>query len=321
MAPLSGLQLASALLAFAAPTLAKGVAPGQIKNFVTFGDSYTDISYPAADGGYAWPTYAAGYGPFDLYPFAKSGAACSNNLTYRPYPPIFGYQLPNYFDEVKNGTAKLNPEETVYTIWIGTNDLGANALITGSDAPDVSIVPVRQCAVDVVKVLYASGARNFIMQNIIPLDLTILYSANSYPNKYWDEVRNTTEWNVFMKELSRSGNAITDLMLQALAPTLPGAHIATFDSYGLITDIYNNPGNYLNGTAPLNVTGCVNSCVYNLNESESDTGDCTVAEGTDRDSFLWYDELHPSEQTDRIIAREITTVMKGEASKWATWWS
>ncbi|KAH7928796.1 carbohydrate esterase family 16 protein [Leucogyrophana mollusca] len=320
MAPLLTLQFVAALLTFVAPSLGKGVAPGQIKNFVTFGDSYTDVGYPAADGGYAWPTYAAGYGPFNLYPFAKSGGTCSNNLTYRPFPPIVGSQLPTYFDEVKNGTLHLNPKETIYTIWIGTNDLGVNALITGSDAPDVSIVPVRQCAVDIVKVLYASGARNFIMQNILPLDLTVLYSANSYPNRYWDAERNSTEWSVFMRELSRSGNAITELMLQALAPTLPAAHIASFDSYGLITDIYNNPHNYLNGTAPLNVTGCVKSCVYNMNDKDSDPV-CTTAEGTDRDSFLWYDELHPSEQTDRIIAREMTAVMKGKPSKWATWLS
>ena len=83
-------------------------------------------------------------------------------------------------------------------------------------------------------------------------------------------------------------NQITQLELQALAPTLPGAHIgkpfyarsskplipencepASFDSYGLFADIYNHPGNYLNGIAPLNVTGCVNSCVYTLNESTS----------------------------------------------------
>jgi len=61
-------QIASALLALVAPCLALGVAPGQIKNFVTFGDSYTDASYyPSADGGYQWPTWAAWYGPFDLY--------------------------------------------------------------------------------------------------------------------------------------------------------------------------------------------------------------------------------------------------------------
>jgi hypothetical protein len=136
----------------------------------------------------------------------------------------------------------LNPDETIYTIWIGTNDLGANALLTGSDAPDTSIVQVRQCTVDVLKILYESGARNFIMQNvsvqrlgqcvlsspsaqILPLDLTILYSNYSYPNTYWDLERNTTEWNVYMKELVRAGNEITSLMLEALVPTLPDAHI------------------------------------------------------------------------------------------------
>jgi hypothetical protein len=44
-------------------------------------------------------------------------------------------------------------------------------------------------------------------------------------------------------------------MLQALAPTLPGSHIAIFDSHSLIQDMFDHPALYLNGTAPLNVTG------------------------------------------------------------------
>lgn len=72
-----------------------------------------------------------------------------------------------------------------------------------------------------------------------------------------------------------------------------------------MTDIYNNPSAYLNGTAPPNVTG-----YSNLNG--------TVDESPD--SFLWYDELHPSEQTDRVIAREFINVVEGD-SKWATYWS
>ncbi|KAG1736687.1 carbohydrate esterase family 16 protein [Suillus paluster] len=313
------LKLASALLALATPSLAVGVAPGQIKNFVTFGDSYTDSSYyPSADGGYSWPTWAAMYGDFNLHGFARSGATCSNFYTYRPFPPIMGWQLPTYLDETNNGTLALNPEETMYTIWIGTNDLGAGALLTGSDA-FTSIVQVRQCVIDVIDILYKSGARNFIIQNILPLDLTILYSKDSYPNTYWDLERNTTEWNVFMKELVLGGNEITSLMLEALVPTLPGAHIASFDSYGLFTDMYDNPQNYLNGTAPYNVTGCIHSCVYALNNASAPA--CTIANGTDADSFLWYDELHPSQQSDRIIAREMTAVMKGEYNQWTTWLS
>jgi len=61
-------SVASALLVLVTPCLALGVAPGQIKNFVTFGDSYTDVThYPSASGGYQWPTWAAWYGPFGLY--------------------------------------------------------------------------------------------------------------------------------------------------------------------------------------------------------------------------------------------------------------
>lgn len=48
-----------------------------------------------------------------------------------------------------------------------------------------------------------------------------------------------------------------------------------------------HPQNYLNGTAPLNVNGCITSCVYGLNENTSDPGACTKATGTDVDSFLW----------------------------------
>lgn len=172
-----------------------------------------------------------------------------------------------------------------------------------------------------------------------------------------------------MYELVRSGNAITDLLLQTTIPRLPEAHIgesrlhrvsriylfasftsmpATFDTYALFTDMYNNPGRYLNGTGPANVTGCILSCVMQLDESGTDSLTCTNVEGEGlRDGYLWcvlclrgfletnadksvdpngacicrFNELHPSQQADRIVAREITAVLKGEQSKWMTWWS
>ena len=60
-----------------------------------------------------------------------------------------------------------------------------------------------------------------------------------------------------------------------------------FDSYGLFANMYANPGNYLNGTAPLNITGCIKSCIFQVNESTSGPSDCIIAEGTAQDSFLW----------------------------------
>ncbi|KAL0580634.1 RuvB ATP-dependent DNA helicase pontin [Marasmius crinis-equi] len=296
---------------------AVGITPGQIKNLVTFGDSYTDI-VSVGDGGVAWPVYAAGYANVSLFPFAKSGATCSNNITFRPFPPVFESQLPLYFAEKDNGTLTLNPEETVYSLWIGTNDLGANALITGQ--PNASIVDVAACMVNWVKVLYDSGARNFIFQNMIPLEQVPMYSPDAYPDKFWLAERNTTEWSVFMKELVLSGNALTRLMLESLVPTLEGSHLAIFDSHSLFQDMIDNPSLYLNGTAPLNVTGVVNACIFEVN-NPNNPNCTTVPPGPERDSYLWFDELHPSEQADRIVAREIAQAISGEQNNFTTWLS
>lgn len=120
------------------------------------------------DRGISWPTYAARiYGHFDLFPFAKAGATCSNNLTFRPFPSLFESQLPLYFEEKSNGSLKaLNPKDTIYTLWIGTNDVGVNSLLVGQGVEGVSLVDVTECAVNWVKVLYESGARNFLFQNV-----------------------------------------------------------------------------------------------------------------------------------------------------------
>ncbi|KAG6867215.1 hypothetical protein C0993_005591 [Termitomyces sp. T159_Od127] len=295
---------------------AKGLKANKIKHLVTFGDSYTDV-VTTGDAGVAWPTYAAGYAQVSLHPFARSGATCSNNLTFRPFPPLFESQLPLYFAEKNNGSLELDPMETLYTLWIGTNDLGVNSIISGSN--NASLVEVTNCMVNWVRVLYDSGARNFLFQNMIPLEDTPLYSADSYPNRYWSAERNTTQWSDFMTELTTSGNALTMLMLTTLAPTLHDSSIGYFDSHALFADMFAHPAQYLNGTAPLNVTGAISSCVFELNGS---TGVCTtVNDSKARDSYLWFDELHPSEQADRVVAREIADVIEGKESRWTTWLS
>ena len=142
-----------------------GLVRGRIKNLVTFGDSYTDV-VSTGDNGTAWPVYAAEYGSFQLFPFAKSGATCSNKLTNRPAPSLIESQLPTYFSSVENGSLTLDPDETIYTLWIGTNDLGRAALLTGNQEQGVSLVDVIECAVSWVSSLYKSGARNFLFQNV-----------------------------------------------------------------------------------------------------------------------------------------------------------
>ena len=106
--------------------------------------------------------------------------------------------------------------------------------------------------------------------------------------------------------------------------------------------MYNNPQNYFNGTAPLNVTGAVAECIEPL-AGENGTTFCTIVNGTAADSYMWYvlysfpssvsaflihlrpryDELHPSEQSDRNLARRMADAITRNESDttWITWFS
>ncbi|KAJ7206388.1 hypothetical protein GGX14DRAFT_397191 [Mycena pura] len=55
----------------------------------------------------------------------------------------------------------------LFTLWIGTNDVARNCLLTGPSNPDISLVDTTACAVNWVKTMYTSGARNFLFQNIL----------------------------------------------------------------------------------------------------------------------------------------------------------
>ena len=92
--------------------------------------------------------------------------------------------------------------------------------------------------------------------------------------------------------------------------------MAVFDVNGLMRDVYANPGRYLNGTGGNDVQGYEKHCVL----GEDGKQECVPEEGgVGKDGFMWYDELHPSEQTDRVVAKEFLGVLNGD-SGWAKYW-
>ncbi|KAI9710306.1 MAG: hypothetical protein M1820_002800 [Bogoriella megaspora] len=327
-------------------------------SFVPFGDSYTDesrlgyfISHngsappvgwigpestSASDGGRIWARYVVQYTGVNLYNYAVSGAVCSNNITPRffatinaPFPSVAEYEIPAFIADSKyveaDGTKALNvpADETVYSIFIGTNDLGYYAFIEDAQINNTTLVDYVDCVFDAFDSLYQNGGRYFVLQNVAPLQHTPIYALESEggvgpgPDEFWsNKPENTTQINGRQLEQVVSVNDIFKYQLPfevKLANRYPGARFALFDTYSLLDDIWHNPENYLNGTAPLNVTGYENVCNSN--------GSSCVDEGINNpDSYMWYDILHPSEQVDRIIAQNFVDVVKG-ASKWATYWS
>jgi len=211
---------------------------------------------------------------------------------------------------------------TVYAMFIGTNDLGNNAFLTDSQVRGKLIPDYIDCVYSQLDKLYHdAGARYFVLMNNAPLQLTPLYgmpnAGGDAADPYWPQKasQNATEVSFRMWEQVVTVNEVFDYRTPyaaLLSRNYPGAKFAVMDIYSLLTDIYDNPAQYLNGTAPPNVTGVVHECEV------SNSSACTT--NASPDSFLWYDTLHPSEQTDRIIAEEFVNVVKGR-SKYATYWS
>lgn len=204
-------------------------------------------------------------------------------------------------------------------MWIGTNDLGNYAFLTDSQIPGATLVDYVNCIYSNFDKLYRNGARFFVLMNNAPLQLAPQYATPSHgglaATQYWtDKPANITEISYRMWESVVTVNDVFSYKTPfevLIARRYPGAHFAIYDTNSLLTDIYNHPQNYLNGTAPANVTGYVNHCTINGT-------DCVRQPSPD--SYLWFDPLHPSEQAQRIVAREFVSVVRGQ-SDFATYWS
>lgn len=315
-------------------------------NLVLFGDSFTSEDshhLSTSTGGIPWGRYVVQYTGHQsgstfvpqlaIYDFAESGAVCSEQIT----PEVFGntnFGFPAIVEKEipafkAAGDPGYNTNETVTAIWIGTNDLGNVGFLIDNEWPGNSLTDYTNCIFDVLDTLYAAGGRHFVLMNIIPLELTALYANASYggvgPNEYWPQKpENQTAISEQVKEYVTTANNVFKYQMPYevhLANRYPAAHMALFDTYSFVRilanchpsstnpiqflELYNNPSKYLNGTgAPLTVTDFENHC--DLNHQNCKRTDSP-------DSFMWFDELHPSEQTDRNLAREFVKVLDGNS--------
>ncbi|KAJ7157943.1 GDSL lipase/esterase [Mycena crocata] len=293
------------------------------KTVVLFGDSYTDQSrqhsiqngtfpgkdyeeiFPpadtAADGGFQWPWYLGLYGNYTIWNYAVGGAVCSNDLTpLFSSPDVIGGQTEWFIqDHVSNNGTKhqklnMDPSEFVVIIFIGTNDIGISSFITDDQSPQISLADAR-------------GAS--FVNSLIPLQLTRLYANSSAPTIYFPGPHDGSAWNKLMFNFVHSVNALVRSGVEALSREWRGsATVDVFDTYGFFEDMYNEPTRWFNGSIPANMTGHCHQCPDPDDFMQCGVGDCTIAE---RDSYMWWDELHPSEQTGRNLAREMSKKLAG----------
>lgn len=286
-------------------------------NLVTFGDSYTDESRldyfgrhngqapPAGElmppsnhtsgGGYAWGRVVANTSGAKYYNYAVAGAMCANNITshwfdpiHATMPSVMDYEVPAF--EADLAFPKLYPDRyannTMYAVWIGTNDLGYDGFLTDRNVAGTSLTTFIDCVFSIFDRVYKTGGRHFMIMNEVPLEKTPMYTSTGNggtgDNQYWQNktLYNTTETQYKMLEYTHSVNR----MFEQGAPfhllvekRWPQASFSIFDVHSLFLDIIAAPSDYL--TQPANVTWSWRACNPKTGCQES---------SLPLSSFLWW---------------------------------
>ncbi|KAI2470668.1 carbohydrate esterase family 16 protein [Annulohypoxylon bovei var. microspora] len=341
-----------AIIMSCVPTWCCGSGTPKIDNLIVFGDSYTDegrLTYflthdynppPAglyipesnltSSGGPSWPQLASKKLGATTYNYAVRGAVCTN-IFPGVLPSVDDYEVPAFLADVAyvNSTTGTNtlytnrtPDNTVYTLWVGANDLGVDAFLTDSQPAGETLDDFIDCVWPTFDNIYSAGGRNFILFNEAPLNYAPLYrsledgGAGDVPRWPDKESYNTTEYEQKMLEYVTLTNIIFDYgsPFQLLVKNRwPNASFSIFNVHQLISDIYNSPSDYLD--APANATGYYAECSSTL---QLGTSGCEVSSNP-LSSFLWYDELHMSPKVHEYIATEFVNVVN-KNSKYGTYY-
>lgn len=152
-------------------------------------------SNTTASGGIIWDRWVSNYTGAKLYNYAVDGAACNNKMVDQ-YLPIISGPFPDLVYEVDAFIADVNyinsstgtntlytnrrPDNTVYSMWIGTNDLRNGGFITDSSLNGTTIPDFVDCVFDRFDDIYKQGARYFVLMNIAPLQLAPLFAMPPY---------------------------------------------------------------------------------------------------------------------------------------------
>jgi hypothetical protein len=91
-----------------------------------------------------------------------------------PFPDVLGYEVPAFIADTKykdpsTGKNTLytdrTSDNTVYSMWIGTNDLGVGALLSDTQTPGTNITTFTECVFEAFDQIYANGGRYFVLMN------------------------------------------------------------------------------------------------------------------------------------------------------------
>lgn len=263
---------------FLCSVLFYGATAFAYSQLVAFGDSLSDngnadgYGFGVYSNGPVWVDYLADDLHVDLLDMAYGGARSYGHPASKPvdgsattgYTFGFSWQVEQYLDYY---TAD---ENTLYTLWIGGNDL----LNLDGNSPSDVITHAVQNIGNAIGSLYGAGARNIVLMNMPNLGATPLMNGlNGMYNMPQQGTALAAGFNMALLQVQS--------FLELCSPDL---NLYAIDIFSLMNEFIAD-GRFDNTTNMLAYAG-----------------------QTD-DTYLFWDPIHPTTQAHRLIADEVSSTV------------
>lgn len=277
----------------------------KINKVVVFGDSVSDTGnlYNATGwivpnknsyfrghftNGKVWNEYLTDALGLPNYNWAVAGAAADD---YYVVPGVASQA--SSFLKYMQGTPNYKPGNTLVTMLIGGNDL-----ISYNRTVD-SIIATEKEALE--NLIANGGIRNILLMNVPDLSKAPRFKYVS------DGAAQAAAVAASVNDLNAKLVELRDALAAKYASV--GLKIKLYDTRAKVDDLFYNPGNY-------GITNTTDSCL-----DVNDVSTANYAKNipvrsicTNADSFVFWDQLHPSTRAHKLIAEQVTPFVKANFS-------
>ncbi|ORY00295.1 carbohydrate esterase family 16 protein [Clohesyomyces aquaticus] len=281
-------------------SIAHCASPAQAVNyFITFGDSYSQTGFNVSStkpsssnplGNPAYPGWTTSGGPNWIgylahdynssvtysYNFAYGGATVNASLV-KPYQDTvksFIDQVQQYKDSIapKPTYAPWTPRNSLFGVWMGVNDVG-NSYWNANDTEAALLGRIMDSYFGQIDVLYATGARNFVLLNVPPIDQSPLMLGQT-------EAVRAQE-----KGVIETFNGMVRMRVRDFVGAHEGVRMLVVDTQRPFEKAIKSPVSY----------GSKDASCYNA----------------DGKTCLWFNDYHPGQAIHRLVAEAVVSAWNG----------
>ncbi|KAI9490401.1 SGNH hydrolase-type esterase domain-containing protein [Zychaea mexicana] len=257
------------------------------KTLYSFGDSYTtqnldlvSMTYACANctsaGGRNWVEYLVDLHPMQYWNLAYNSAPVSNAMVGQNASSVIDVttQITSMFPRHFSSFPR-DPSTTLYTIWVGINDINLTADWLDTDELDRKLLEHYKSLVEYL--VTQQNARQFVLIMVPPIDRS----------PYW--LRQGPDAVNRARQRVHAYNKKLASLVKRLRSKTPG-HFYLFDAWSTFTHILDHPGDY----------GLSDVTDYCPDWSNPIQNHCASFE-----QYFWYNDLHPTYRIHQYVAQDV----------------